>query len=721
MTAEAFECNPMIVEAISATTMQACLIAEPTRSLRTCGVPYAALYGSADEIFHVPRLAALVPLDDPHTQRLLVLDGATHFSLLHDARMHTALAAFIRAQLADTPGSPAAPPPPPPPAGPPSSFRFLDRSGAPSTRLICQFAGSRTASLEIVCSQPSMDAGILYLLPDPAAAAAGIESFSQQFPFAVFKLVPGGLPPSGTPHGPLDAPAVYEDIARVARLLRCNRPGMPIFLAGAGHGASLALNFAAWAQDSPVTGYILLAPIPDPGVPGNQPAGPPALRRPGLLDSVRALFARGRASTAPRAGAWEDRLAPALLVGSLPAAVERVAAPFLLLLPEHDELTDAGRICAQLQRHARPPFQRIEQAPGTTRGDLCTRSLPAIGRWVLQAAATSASLAQAVLPAGLAIGAFEPVALIGRGSYGHVWLAQHRASGRHLAVKIQEKARNALPGLVRQAVRELAVLRHVQMPFAPHFLAAFQDPARLYLVMEFVVGGELLRRIQDAGKMANDEARFYAAEIVAALDHLHGHRIAYRDLKPENVLLDLLGHVRLIDFGYARPVAADGRCGSFCGSPYYLAPELLRHGVYDGRRADIWSLGALIYEMLAGRPPFLGKSARSVYARILLEEPAYPAGLEDDALDLLRAMLCKDPAARIDSIAAVKRHRWFKNLDWELVAARRLVPPHQPAYCGDNDTSNYMQFQFDPAEFFHPPERPVDAPPLPDDAAYEGF
>jgi serine/threonine protein kinase len=252
-------------------------------------------------------------------------------------------------------------------------------------------------------------------------------------------------------------------------------------------------------------------------------------------------------------------------------------------------------------------------------------------------------------------------------------------------------------------------------------MAAFQDKLRLYIVMEYVACGELLQRLQDQRRFNNEEARFYGAEILVVLEYLHSHRIAYRDLKPENILLDTLGHIRLVDYGYARTVSDDGRCGSFCGSPYYLAPELLSKGFYDGRTADVWSLGVLIYEMLVGKPPFLGKSMRSVYSRILLDEPKFPSFLDDDAVDMLKMMLHKNTKLRLSNLEQVKHHPWFKNIDWELVATRQIVPPYQPAYTGDNDTSNYTNFDATLEEFFLPPRNPEREALIPRDSVYEGY
>jgi serine/threonine protein kinase len=213
--------------------------------------------------------------------------------------------------------------------------------------------------------------------------------------------------------------------------------------------------------------------------------------------------------------------------------------------------------------------------------------------------------------------------------------------------------------------------------------------------MDYCNGGELFYHLKQAGRFPEPQARLYAGEICSALHHLHMLKIIYRDLKPENVLLDSEGHVRITDFGLAKDAMELGdKTNTFCGTPYYLAPEVIK-GKGHGRGVDWWSLGTMIYEMLGGLPPFYSENFNVMYERILrapLEfKPA--ACFSQTARELVDGMLQKEPDLRLGSGPAdgddIRKHAWFATIDWTKLEARQLTPPFKPNVKSELDTSNF--------------------------------
>merc|ERR1719487_1419823 len=222
-------------------------------------------------------------------------------------------------------------------------------------------------------------------------------------------------------------------------------------------------------------------------------------------------------------------------------------------------------------------------------------------------------------PRGAALDDFELLSVIGKGTFGRVFLARHRHSERLVALKMLSKARCAEEKRRRWARTERAVLGRARHPFVCTLEHAFQSPRALFFAIEFCAGGELFFHLSRVKRFAEGGARFYAAEIALALEHLHAElRVAYRDLKPENVLLSARGHVRLVDFGLAKENVHRPETGatSMCGTFEYLAPEVvLRAG--HGWAVDWWSLGMVLYEMLIGLPPWYTKDHKLLFERIV--------------------------------------------------------------------------------------------------------
>ena len=217
-------------------------------------------------------------------------------------------------------------------------------------------------------------------------------------------------------------------------------------------------------------------------------------------------------------------------------------------------------------------------------------------------------------------------------------------------MKVLKKENIVKRNQVEHTRTERSVLGYVRHPFVVGLQMAFQTRDKLFFVLDYCAGGELFCHLQRLGKFAEPRARFYTAELVLALAHVHALGVVYRDLKPENVLLDARGHVRLTDFGLSKEGVTLHAKGahSFCGTPEYLAPEILaRRG--HGRAVDWWSLGALLYEMLTGLPPFYSRDREKLFEGIKHGELGYPGHLSPDAKAILRALLERDPARRLGS------------------------------------------------------------------------
>lgn len=262
------------------------------------------------------------------------------------------------------------------------------------------------------------------------------------------------------------------------------------------------------------------------------------------------------------------------------------------------------------------------------------------------------------------------------------------------ALKVLKKDNIIKRNQVEHTKTERSVLGYVRHPFIVGMNMAFQSKNKLYFVLDYCAGGELFFHLGKLGKFPEPRARFYAAEIILAISYVHSLDIIYRDLKPENVLLDAQGHIRLTDFGLSKEGISGSATGanSFCGTPEYLAPEILnRQG--HGRAVDWWSLGALLYEMLTGLPPFYCQDRERLFEKIRKSELHYPASLSPNAKSVLRGLLTKDPTKRLGSgpndAEDIKRHPFFASVDWEKLQRGEVPPPWTPPIAGSSDTSQF--------------------------------
>eukprot|EP01053_Blabericola_migrator_P005843 Blabericola_migrator_1__5842@NODE_295_length_10235_cov_141_552026_g242_i0_p4_GENE_NODE_295_length_10235_cov_141_552026_g242_i0NODE_295_length_10235_cov_141_552026_g242_i0_p4_ORF_typecomplete_len516_score54_36Pkinase/PF00069_25/4_2e75Pkinase_Tyr/PF07714_17/1_3e44Kinaselike/PF14531_6/2_5e17Kdo/PF06293_14/2_9e07Pkinase_fungal/PF17667_1/6_6e07WaaY/PF06176_11/6_9e07APH/PF01636_23/2_6e05RIO1/PF01163_22/8_8e05YrbLPhoP_reg/PF10707_9/0_076YukC/PF10140_9/0_077ActFrag_cataly/PF09192_10/0_12FTA2/PF13095_6/2 len=297
-----------------------------------------------------------------------------------------------------------------------------------------------------------------------------------------------------------------------------------------------------------------------------------------------------------------------------------------------------------------------------------------------------------------ALSDFELRKTVGTGTFGRVRVVRLREGPTYLqtvpmALKILRKSKIIQMKQVEHVKSEKAILQAINHPFIVNLCASFQDEKRLFMLMEYVNGGELFSHLRREQRLPNEHAKFYAAEIVLAFDYLHDLRIVYRDLKPENLLLDGQGHIKLTDFGFAKVV--DDRTWTLCGTPEYLAPEIIQSKGH-GKSVDWWALGILIFEMLVGAPPFYDENPMNIYKKVLEGNVEFPEYLESKAKDLIRKLLTQDRTKRYGCLKYgaedVKRHKWFRGIDWQECFDRKIRAPFIPGVKGPDDTSMFDSY-----------------------------
>lgn len=280
----------------------------------------------------------------------------------------------------------------------------------------------------------------------------------------------------------------------------------------------------------------------------------------------------------------------------------------------------------------------------------------------------------------LKIDDFELLKVVGKGSFGKVMQVRKKDTHRIYALKTIRKAHIISRSEVTHTLAERSVLAQINNPFIVPLKFSFQSPEKLYFVLAFVNGGELFHHLQKERRFDVNRARFYTAELLCALECLHGFNVIYRDLKPENILLDYQGHIALCDFGLCKlDMKDEDRTNTFCGTPEYLAPELLMGQGYQ-KAVDWWTLGVLLYEMLMGLPPFYDENTNEMYRKILQEPLHFPNDVPSAAKDLLTRLLNRNPSERLgaNGSAEIKAHPFFHAIDWRKLLQRKYEPAFKP-------------------------------------------
>ncbi|XP_054584507.1 serine/threonine-protein kinase MARK2-like [Eptesicus fuscus] len=259
----------------------------------------------------------------------------------------------------------------------------------------------------------------------------------------------------------------------------------------------------------------------------------------------------------------------------------------------------------------------------------------------------------------LCIGDYVLQSRIGQGACAKVYLAWHVLSGTEVVVKAI-----SLKGFSRYA-REIYCLKSLQHPNITALFEVVTTPDMLFLVMEHLREGDLRQRLENHGPLSERQARAAFRQVVSALQYCHRRGIVHRDLKPDNILLDEDGTVKLADFGFGRRVSDDSKLSTFCGTFYYMAPEVLRQEPYDGRKADVWSLGVTLYKTVTGTVPFQGESLAKIKAQVLAGQFEAPHRMSRQGGQFIRWLLTVDPSQR-PTLEEVMRHPWLNRGQEEL-------------------------------------------------------
>ncbi|OQV26088.1 cAMP-dependent protein kinase catalytic subunit alpha [Hypsibius exemplaris] len=294
------------------------------------------------------------------------------------------------------------------------------------------------------------------------------------------------------------------------------------------------------------------------------------------------------------------------------------------------------------------------------------------------------------------LGDYDRIKTLGTGSYGRVMLVRHKETGSMRAMKILEKKKVVRLKQVEHTLNEKKVLSCVSFPFLVNLDTFFKDNSNLYLVLEFVQGGEMFTHLRKCRRFHEPQSRFYSAQVLLAFEYLHSLNVVYRDLKPENLLIDNQGYVKITDFGFAKRVTGStGRLYTLCGTPEYLAPEIIQQRGYS-KAVDWWAFGILLYEFSAGYAPFRADDQMEIYKQIFAEAYKCPSHFTHDLKDLIKNILKTDLTRRYgnlkNGVGDIKHHRWFAGTDWLALYEKKLPAPLIPHVKNADDTSQFEDY-----------------------------
>lgn len=300
---------------------------------------------------------------------------------------------------------------------------------------------------------------------------------------------------------------------------------------------------------------------------------------------------------------------------------------------------------------------------------------------------------------------FEVRGTLGTGTFGRVLLVRLRTassqarSSNCFALKVLRKTEIVRLRQVEHVNAERYIMSRVRHPFIVDLYATFRDSMNIYMLLSYVPGGELFTHLRRAQRFTPDVTRFYLATIILALRYLHSFNIIYRDLKPENLLLDSRGYLRLTDFGFAKIV--DDRTWTLCGTPEYLAPEIILNEGH-GKPADWWACGILAYEMMVGYPPFFDETAPGIYEKILKGKVYWPRDMDRLSKDLVKAFLHPDRTKRLGNLIGGAQdaldHPWFRGVDWDALERKEIRAPIVPHVSSLDDTRHFSHLPLPPVE-----------------------
>ncbi|EWC47241.1 hypothetical protein DRE_03360 [Drechslerella stenobrocha 248] len=292
---------------------------------------------------------------------------------------------------------------------------------------------------------------------------------------------------------------------------------------------------------------------------------------------------------------------------------------------------------------------------------------------------------------------FQILRLIGRGTFGQVYQVRKKDTNRIYAMKVLSKKVIVQKKEVAHTIGERNILVRTattDSPFIVGLKFSFQTPTDLFLVTDYMSGGELFWHLQQEGRFSEERSKFYIAELILALEHLHNHDIVYRDLKPENILLDANGHIALCDFGLSKSnLRKNETTNTFCGTTEYLAPEVLLDELGYTKMVDFWSLGVLVFEMCCGWSPFFADDTQQMYKNIAFGKVRFPKdALSLEGRNFVKGLLNRNPKHRLGAqrdAAELKEHPFFADVNWEGLKQKKSIPPFKPTLKSETDTRNF--------------------------------
>ena len=294
----------------------------------------------------------------------------------------------------------------------------------------------------------------------------------------------------------------------------------------------------------------------------------------------------------------------------------------------------------------------------------------------------------------LTIKDFEIIKTIGTGTFGRVKLVKLKGNDKMppFALKILRKKLITKYKQVDHVKSEKKILETIKNPFIVNFFVSFQDESFIYFLFEYICGGELFSLIRYYFRLSSSWIKFYSAQLVLALEYLHSLCIAYRDIKPENILIDIKGNLKVTDFGFAKII--EDKSFTMCGTPEYMAPEVIMHNSGHDLTVDWWSFGVLLFEMMQGFPPFYDENPIIIYQKILIGNYEFVETKDKALKNLIKNLLVAEGKrlGRKNGAKDVKAHKFFKKVNWNEVLNKKVTPPWIPDKQSKNDTRYFSEY-----------------------------
>lgn len=287
---------------------------------------------------------------------------------------------------------------------------------------------------------------------------------------------------------------------------------------------------------------------------------------------------------------------------------------------------------------------------------------------------------------------YDKLKAIGNGAYGEVFLVRDKNTFAYHAMKVVEKELVVERKHIKHLILEKKILQSIQFPFAITLDAAFKDSIYLYFILPFMSGGEMFTYIQKYGNFSDALAKFYASQVVLAVEYLHYCEVVHRDIKPENILVDTNGYIKVCDFGFCKVVKK--KTWTLCGTPEYLAPEVIMSKGYSFP-VDWWAVGVLVFEMEAGHPPFFASDPNKLYEKVLEGHYKCTDSMNSECKSIIKGFLQVDPTKRLGSLKGgvydIKSHPWFNSINWQSILQQKEQAPFVPICAAPGDTSNFPE------------------------------